>query len=297
MLAIRRPGGRAGVLEVPRGHLDRRSAFDRKNEDVVVAEVEIAHPVLPVLEAVLHDGGIRPLGAGRRFRGRGELRRRVRHQHVEREPLAVGRPAHPAGRFEKLGEGGRLPGIHPAKLDLAVRGVGDSGAVGGPARRPAGAQAAVPGAVGVHDPQFGPLPVAHDVHRGADIDDLAAIRRDLRVGRELELKDVHRLEPGRGLGLARDRDRHEDEGGGEEEVGSGYSGHLSTLGFGVKGGTRQSTKAGRLHSRGITLRTTSGTSRTRPPGWRPSRSTGSAGGSCCGTLRAPGPPRCRCRGT
>ena len=87
--AVRRPGGRARVLEVTGSHLDRRAAFHGQHEDMVVTEVEIAHPVLPVLEAVLHDRGIGPLRPRGRLRRRGELGRRVGNQHVEGEPPAV----------------------------------------------------------------------------------------------------------------------------------------------------------------------------------------------------------------
>ena len=127
--SVRRPGGRTLVLEVARGHLDRGSAVDGQHEEVVEAEVEIAHPVLPVLEPVLHDGRVGPLGARGRFRRRHELRRRIGNQHVEGERPAVGRPADSAGRLQELRESGRLARVHPAQVDLSARGVGEAGAV------------------------------------------------------------------------------------------------------------------------------------------------------------------------
>ena len=60
-------------------------------------------------------------------------------------------------------------------MDLAVGGVREARAVGGPAGGAAGGQTAVVGAVRVDNPDFAALPVLHDVHRGPHVDDLAAV--------------------------------------------------------------------------------------------------------------------------
>ena len=119
--AVRGPRGGALVLEVARRHLRGRASLDRDDEEVVEAEVEIADAVLPVLEAVLHDGRIGPLRPGGRFGRRGEARRRIRDELVEREVAPVRRPAQPARRFDELRERGFLARVHPAHVDLAVR--------------------------------------------------------------------------------------------------------------------------------------------------------------------------------
>ena len=214
VVPVGRPRGRAGVLEVARSHLHGRPAVHRDHEDVVEAEVQVPDPVLPALEAVLHDRRGGPVGAGGRFGSRGQGRRRGRHQHVEGDEASIGRPAESARRFEELGEGRGLAGVHPAEVDLAVRGVREPVAVAGPAGRTASREAPVVGAIGVDDPEFAALPVLHDVHRGPHVDDLAAVGRDLRVGRVFELEDVHGLEAG--LGMGRD-----GRGQGEEEEGEG----------------------------------------------------------------------------
>ena len=129
MTAVRRPGGGARVLEVARSHLDRRPAVHGEDEEVIEPEIEITDSVLAALEAVLHDRRVGPLRTRGWFRRGDKLRRRIWHQHVEGDVTTVGRPANPAGRLKELGEGGGLAGVHPAKLDLAVRDVGDPGAV------------------------------------------------------------------------------------------------------------------------------------------------------------------------
>ena len=118
------------MLEITRGDLHRGAALDGDHEDVIVPEIEVADPVLTALETVLHDGRVGPVGPGGRLRRRDETRGRVRHKHVEGDVATVRGPANPAGRFEELGEGGRLAGVHPAQVDLAVRRVGYAGAVG-----------------------------------------------------------------------------------------------------------------------------------------------------------------------
>ena len=214
MPAVRRPGGRARVLEISGGHRDRGSALRGDDEEVVVAEVQVADAVLPVLEAVLHDGRGGPVCSGR-WTGRGrQARRRIGHQHVEGDVAAVRRPADPAGRFGELRERCRLAGVHPAQMDLPAGRVGEPGAVRRPARRSPRPQAPVIRAVRVHDPEFRALPVAHDVHRGAHVDDLAAVRGDLRVGGVFEREDIHRLEVRLGAGGAGNR-QGDQQGGGE----------------------------------------------------------------------------------
>ena len=213
--SVRSPRGGALMLEVARRHLSGRPPLDRDDEDVVIPEVQIADAVLPVLEAVLHDGGIGPLRAGGRLRRRGQARRRVRNPLVERDVAPVRRPAEPAGRLDELRERGLLAGVHPADADLAVRRVGDPRPVGRPPRGRARPDPPVIRSVGVHDPQLGLLPVPHDVHRRPDVDDLPAVRGDPGVRRILEFEHVHGLEV-----LLRDR-RLGDQGtrGGEQRQG------------------------------------------------------------------------------
>ena len=117
------------MLEIAGGDLDRSAAFDRKHEDVVVSEVEIADPVLFALEAVLHDRRVGPFRPGGWFRRGNQARRRVGDQFVEGEVAAVRGPPDVPWRFEELGETGGFTGVHPAQVDLAIRDVGDPGAV------------------------------------------------------------------------------------------------------------------------------------------------------------------------
>ena len=207
------------MVEVAGGDLHRRPAFRRNHEEVRVAEVEVSHAVLPVPEAVLQDRRVGPLRPRRRLRRVGDARRRIRDEHVEGDRAAVGRPADPPGRFGELRDGRGLAGVHPAHPDLSAGGERDPRPVRRPARRRAGAHAPVPAPVRVHQPQFRPLAVAHEVHRSADIDDAAAVRRDLRVRRELDLEDIHRRERRlRGTFLRRGRRagrkrRHRQRGG------------------------------------------------------------------------------------
>jgi hypothetical protein len=58
-------------------------------------------------------------------------------------------------------------------------------------------------AIGVDDPEIRVSPVRHDVGKAAHVDDALAIRRNLRIGRVLEIKDVFRFEC-RMLGLGSD---------------------------------------------------------------------------------------------
>ena len=124
------------------------------------------------------------------------------------------------------------------------------------------------GSVGVHDPELGALAVMHDVHRGPDIDDAVTVRRDLRIHREFELEDIHRLEPRRtgvrgrlslgvdGEGVERQRrgERESARRGEGNQIRSGDCGHASTPGFGGRDRFRNLPEAGRGKRRTATLR-------------------------------------------
>ena len=57
-------------------------------------------------------------------------------------------------------------------------------------------------AVHINDPQMRAPPVLHHVHEIAHVHDLLAVGRHLRIGGELEVKNIHQTEtiPGRLLG-------------------------------------------------------------------------------------------------
>ena len=73
------------------------------------------------------------------------------------------------------------------------------------------------GSIGPHHPEPAFSTVAHDAHRGAHVDDPGAIRRNLYVGRVLDLKDVEIREWGVLRG-GRDGRQERDRASGDEDA-------------------------------------------------------------------------------
>ncbi len=195
------------------GELSRRAPVRGDHEQLLVALLQVAGPVESVVDRADHLRWVGPHGP---FRSRGHLhkgRRRVGDVHGEGDRFAVGRPGRVAGRRREVREFRGLAVVHPAAPELGrpagVRDVHEPLAVNRPARRVivvlAGREWAMIAAVGADDPEVGSPPVLHHVHEVANVDDLAAVRRDLRVGRVFELKNVHRPEPVGGRVVRPDR--------------------------------------------------------------------------------------------
>ena len=73
------------------------------------------------------------------------------------------------------------------------------------------------GSIGPHHPEPAFSTVAHDAHRGAHVDNPAAIRRNLYVGRVLELKDVE-IREWSVLRGGRDGRQERDRASGDEDA-------------------------------------------------------------------------------
>ena len=102
----------------------------------------------------------------------------------------------------EAGQPGALAGVHPAAVNLRgvflARNIEQSLAIGRPTGGTvilvAGGQRSVVRSIDVQDPQIGPAAVLHDVHECADVNDASTVRRYLRIGGVLQLKDVDELE-------------------------------------------------------------------------------------------------------
>ena len=166
-----------------------------------------AHLILAVVQRFHHARRGRPLGALRRG-GHADLPSVLfRHEHGERDGLAVRRPArvgHLVGGVRDL-RGGPV-GIDPADEDLraARLSVGDienALPVGRPARVRTLGQEAMLAAIGVHDPERGIPAVLDLVGLLAGVDNARAIGRNLRIADALEVEVVivGQTRGGRGL--------------------------------------------------------------------------------------------------
>src|SRR5208282_3707744 len=99
------------------------------------------------------------------------------------------RPCYGIWRLIEVGDAGRLPGVHPANIDLLLAvGVGEIGetqTVGRPARRSVVAvtsgERTMIGAVRIDDPEIGVAAVGHGIRETAHVDDFLAVGRDLGV--------------------------------------------------------------------------------------------------------------------
>ena len=183
------------MVPVAVGQLPRSAALGGDHEDVRPPGVDIALPVALVRRALDHLRFLHPVRAfgPRGQRHAGEVRP-VAHPAGKGDPLAVrgpdrvGRPALEAGDLRD-----RALRIHPADEDLrAPRFAGGGEEDAGPVRRPLRAaafeQVARPGPVGVHDVKRRLPAVVDLVDPAARVDDLRAVRRDLRVRHRLHIE-------------------------------------------------------------------------------------------------------------
>ena len=171
---------------------------------MVIAFLQVAFAVVPVVQRADHLEGLGPL---RPFRFPWQLDQGLRalgDVHDEGDRLSVRRPGQLRRRRRQLGQSGRLASVHPpaVKLGRAVTGgfgqVEHALAIRRPAWRVVVGVAAgdrpVLGAVGLDDPEVRPAAVLLHVHEIADVDDVLAVRGNLRIGGVLQPEHVHQLE-------------------------------------------------------------------------------------------------------
>src|SRR5271169_246108 len=210
------------------GELPRRAAVGGNNENLRIARLQVSRAVEAVDEVLINLRWIGPLGALRCGGKRRNLRRCGGDQGSEGDLPSIRSPGNSGRSIFDVGEFGGLAGIHPAdiklRLAIAVGNEGDASSIGRPARGSvaisAGGQRTMFGAVEIDDPEVGDAAIGRDLCGLADVDDALAVRRDLRIGSNLNAKNVQGFQPiGIFLGGAGEREeqkkKKEDAYGGE----------------------------------------------------------------------------------
>ena len=183
----------AVVIPVAGGQLARRAAGGRHHEQVSIAIVIEALSVLAVVEPLDDARRVDPLGALRTLRHLDRPVVLLLDLHRKRDRLSVGGPCDIGRRLGEMRDlRRRALGVHVADEDLralriALRGVNDAIAARRPARAAAADQEAVLAPVRAHDPERRFALVVDLVDPAARVDDLRAVRRQLRIGDRLVL--------------------------------------------------------------------------------------------------------------
>ena len=157
----------------------------------VVGEAAAVAPIVQLLDDTRRFG---PLRAGGRLRHFDRPGIALFDEHRERELFPVGRPGERRGCLFDSGDlGSGAFGVHPSHEDLGpfgltLRDEGDAIARGRPARGRSLRKEPVAAAVGVHDPQRGLALVVDLVDPAAGVDDLRAVRGELRLGDRLQIE-------------------------------------------------------------------------------------------------------------
>ena len=190
------------MIVVAAGHLARRPAIRRHNENVVMCRLQESATIPTVLRGIDDLDRVRPF---RPFRLRTRLREGFclrGHRHGKGEPAAIRRPRQTGWFALQICNQRCQAGVHPADENTGA-GVGGldvsySRAVSGPTRRRrafrSGDQGAVLAAIQFNGPDIGTGIVLHDVVAATRVNDVRTVRRDSRVVRVFKFENVLGLE-------------------------------------------------------------------------------------------------------